>query len=256
MRIVDAHCHLESEELWDSAEAVIAEACKAGIIKLVTASVSASQWPRSESLAQRFPEVAFAWGVHPWFVRTEDLDAVRGLEVAREHGACAIGEIGLDAKIETPPMELQLAVFRAQLAIAREINLPPVIHCRGAFDVLLGVLKSIGAPPCGGLIHAYSGNAEIADALLPYGMRFSLGRSLTYRSSPKRERLLRRIYPDFLLLETDSPDMLPLGAKGDINTPANIVYTLRAAAEALGESEEQVAETTSSNAAQLFGFHI
>lgn len=264
MRIVDAHCHLACEEFEDTLEDVIEEARTAGVVKMVTSGVTPEDWDETRDMTRRFAEVEFAWGIHPWFVplgedgpAREELDrAYARLRTARDHGAVAVGEIGLDKRIDAPTMEDQVGVFEEQLAIADELGLPVVVHCRGAFNEVLHVLRATRPLERGGLVHAFSGSLEVAEEFMRLGFSFSLGRSLTYRNSRKRETVLRKIYPDRFLLETDSPDMPPVEVKDGVNVPANIRFNLRAAAEILGESEERVAETTTANAARLFGLDV
>lgn len=253
MRLVDVHCHLESKEFEGRLPELLADARKAGIVKLVTASIVPDQWSVSEGLAHQFGEVEFALGVHPWYIKAECEPMLAGLHAARERGAIAIGEIGLDCKIENPALELQRRFFETQLRIAKDIDLPVVVHCRGAFDDLLRSLKTIGAPARGGVVHSYSGSAELAKQLREYGFLFSLGGTLTFRNSKKKIEVLKTIYPDSLLLETDSPDIPPVEKRGEVNVPTNILYNLRAAAEILEEDEERIAQFTTRNAAQLFG---
>lgn len=256
MKLVDAHCHLEAEEFQDCLDAVVAGARAAGIVRLVTASIVPEQWPVSQALARRFPAVAFAWGVHPCYAREEHLGQLEPLWRAREEGAVAIGEVGLDAKIASPSMELQERLFRDQLGIAREINLPVVVHCRGAFNELTRILNGDGAPERGGMVHAFSGSVDIAEALIKHNFSFSMGGSLTYKPSRKRVAVLQRIYPERFLLETDSPDIPPVQTPDRPNVPANILYNLRGAAAILEIAEEAMAEQTTANAAHLFGFKV
>jgi TatD DNase family protein len=256
MKLVDAHCHLESEYFVNDLECVIGKALSAGIVKLVTASITPDQWPLSREIAGRFPEVEYAMGVHPWYIRESYLEALDGLYEAKKMGAAAIGEIGLDCKIENANMGLQLAFFEKQLAAARDIDLPVVIHCRGAFNELIASLKKIGAPKAGGIIHAFSGSPELAADLIRLGISFSMGGTLTYRNSKKRAAVLKSIYPGHFLLETDSPDIPPVQKQGEINHPHYILFNLRAAAEILGETEETVAETTTANAGRIFNLKI
>ncbi len=254
MRLVDIHCHLEAEEFRGRLDAVLADARAAGVVKLVTASVAPEDWPVSQALARHYPEVAFAWGVHPWYARAHHLEMLEPLTRAKETGAAAIGEIGLDTKVESPPMELQERIFAEQLRIAKEVGLPVVLHCRGAFNELLLALRRVGAPACGGVVHAFSGSVEIAEALIKLGIRFSMGGALTCKPSRKRVAVLQRIYPDHFLLETDSPDIPPVQAPEKPNVPANIRYALRGAAAILNVPEEMVAEQTTANAWRLFNF--
>lgn len=252
MRLVDAHCHLVCEEFAGRESEVLAEARETGIARLISNAVEPADWDAQLPLAQAHPEVAFAWGVHPWFVGDPHWDALERLRDAPQAGACAVGEIGLDAKIETPDFDLQVRFFERQLELANELNLPIVVHCRGAFGPLIGSLQRVGAPKAGGIVHAYSGSLQDAEKLRELGFAFSMGRSLTYRNSTKRAALLDAIYPDALLLETDSPDMPPVEVEEKVNRPANLGYMLRAAAETLGVPQDEVAAATTRNADALF----
>lgn len=256
MRLVDAHCHLEAEEFQGRLDAVLADGRRAGIARFVTAAVTPEEWPVSLALAARHPDVSCVLGVHPWYCREGDLAQLEGLPEALGKGACGIGECGLDTVTDRTPFEAQVAVFERQLAIAREMNLPVVLHCRKAHNEMLACFRRAGAPERGGLVHSFAGSAEVAERFMEHGMVFSLGGILTYRNSVKRNVMLRRIYPDAFLLETDAPDINPVEARERPNVPANIVHNLRAAGEILGRPEEEIAETTTRNAARLFGFEV
>lgn len=252
MRLVDCHCHLESEQFGDGLDAVLDAARKVGVVRFVTASITPEQWPVSRALAARYPDVAFAPGVHPWYVRPEHLEALAELRQAADWGACALGEIGLDRKVVSPSFELQEAAFERQLAIAYELRLAVVMHCRGAFGDLLRLLKRFGRLAGGGIVHNFSGSAELVHDIVGYGLSVSLGGTLTYRNSRKKQDVLRAAYPEHLVLETDSPDLPPVEKPERPNVPANILYALRAASELLGETEERVAEQTTGNALRIF----
>lgn len=256
MKLIDVHCHLESEELRINLDKLIPEARNAGIIKLITSPVSPNQWDHSAMIAEKYDEVEFALGIHPWLASLSDLEIIETLANAKKKGAVAIGEIGLDKKIDNPDIDTQIKAFDKQLEIAKKIDLPVIIHCRGAFNELIQSIQRIGLPASGGIIHSFSGSIELADEFISYGLSFSLGGALTYKKNNKRIKILKRIYPEHFLLETDSPDFLPVQLKDIPNVPANILYNLEAAAEILGESEESVAQVTTENALRLFNFDL
>jgi TatD DNase family protein len=256
MRLVDVHCHLESAEFSGSLDRILEDADRAGVVRLITCSIEPGQWTRSRELASRYAQVECALGIHPWYIDEKDYSRIEMLREARNQGAVAIGEIGLDRRVEHPPFERQLAFFEAQMAVARDVDLPVIIHCRGAFNELLASLKKTPMPRPGGIIHSFSGSAQVAADLAKHDLSFSLGGILTYRNSKKRSDMLRSIYPERFMLETDSPDIPPVGAPSRINVPENILLNLTAAADILGVSEEEVAGNTTANAARLFRLKI
>ncbi len=253
--LVDAHCHLLAEEFADGPGRVLEEGRGAGVVRFVTAAVLPEEWEPSLALARAHPDVSSVLGVHPWYCGQTSPECLAALPAALELGAAGVGEIGLDTVTDRTPFDLQRDFFRRQLAIAREVNLPVVLHCRKAFNETLEVLKREGGPARGGLVHSFAGSAEVAEAFMAHGFMFSLGGILTHRNSPRRAAALRRIYPDALLLETDAPDIPPVERHGlGPNTPANILYNLRAASEILEVAEEEIAQITTKNAEKLFGF--
>lgn len=252
MRLIDTHCHLESDAFEGILDTVLQNARHAGIIGLITASIVPEQWRVSRALAARFPEVFCAVGVHPWYLKPSHIPLLTELEQASDWGACAIGEIGLDRKVNFPEFDLQYEAFLRQLTMAKELALPVVLHCRGAFDDLLRALKKMGTLPGGGTVHNFSGSAELVRDLARFGLNVSLGGVLTYRNSRKKREVLQTAYPDHLVLETDSPDLCPVEAPTRPNVPANIRHVLRAASEILKIPEERIAEQTTQNAIQIF----
>lgn len=252
MEIIDVHCHLEAEEFHDDLEDVLNKARSVGIIKLITSSVSPEQWDTSLALSQKYSEIECTWGVHPWYVKEEYFHDLNRLLTDSANKIVGIGEIGLDLKIDNPPYELQEKFFIRQLEIAKEINLPVVIHCRGAFSQLTGIINKIGMPKKGGVIHAFKGSPEIVEQLIPHNIFFSFGCGITYRYSSKREKILHRIYPDHILVETDSPDIPPAGESGTRNIPSNISLVLSALAEYLKCPEAEIATNTTNNAKKIF----
>ena len=255
MKLVDSHCHLEAPEFSGNLETIITDAENAGVVKLITSSVTWDEWPLSKSISDKFRSVEFSIGVHPWYVSEKDLDIRNKLEASSGNGAIAVGEIGLDRKIEFPPFELQQKIFEEQMKFAVDANLPVIIHCRGAFNELIESVNRTGVPDHGGIIHAFSGSSEIAEILIRKGFSFSIGGTLTYKLSRKRSEVMKLIYPNHFLLETDSPDIPPAGTEKP-NVPANILLNLKAASQITGRPEEEIAENTTENANRIFGLDI
>ena len=256
MRIVDVHCHLESSLYKGKLDGIIEDARRAGIVKLITSSITPGEWGLSRAIAEQYDCVEYSLGIHPWYVRDSDFAAVDSLPEAAMSGAVAIGETGLDKKVDRPPFDIQLRIFTRQVIIARQLDLPLIIHCRGAYYELITCLKQAGVPRAGGVVHSFSGSLEIAEDLIKLGISFSMGGVLTYRNSKKRNEVVRRIYPDHFMLETDSPDIPPVEAKDNLHVPANIIWNLRAASEILSVPEEKIAEKTTQNASRIFKLDV
>ena len=256
MKLVDAHCHLESSHLKDNLNEIVHDASNAGIVKMITSSITPDQWPLSESISVKYEQVEFSLGIHPWFLNESFFERINELEDAKKRGAIAIGEIGLDKKISSLNLDMQIEFFESQLAIARKIELPVIIHCRGAFNEIISSIKKNGPLQSGGIVHSFSGSSELAEQFIELGLSFSIGGILTYRNSRKRSELMKRIYPDHFLLETDSPDIPPVSLRGRPNVPSNIIYNLEAAAEILGEPVEKIAFNTTKNASKIFMIDI
>ncbi|MCL1910975.1 MAG: TatD family hydrolase [Leptospirales bacterium] len=253
MKLVDVHCHLEQWHLGGSLAGIVKEAADAGVVKMVTSSIEPAQWDISLNIAQRFEETECALGIHPWYILPEHADELPRLASFCKKGAIAVGEIGLDSKTGSTPIDLQKTFFEDQLAIARELDLPVIAHCRGSFYEMISSIKRLGKVR--GIIHSFSGSLEIADKFIKLGFSFSMGGILTYRNSPKRAKLLKLIYPSHFLLETDSPDITPVEAKAP-NTPANIVHNLTAAAEILETTRERVAAAATANAVRVLNLKL
>lgn len=256
MKLVDVHCHLDSDALKDKIDEIIAQAVGTGVVKIITSTVKPSEWVSSAAYAKKYKEVECALGIHPWYASMSLMDTINDLYQAKERGAVAIGEIGLDIVIKTPSLKIQTEVFEKQLLAAKAINLPVIIHCRGASNQLIQSLRSIGLPEAGGIVHSFADSPEVAKKLIALGLSFSLGGILTYKTGKKRMKVLELIYPERFLLETDSPDFVPATVDDTYNTPSNIVHNLKAATELLNKTEEEIASVTTANAAALFKLDI
>lgn len=254
MRLIDVHCHLESEYFRGNISETVSRAARAGVEKIITNSICPDGWQLSRSIAAAHQEVEFALGIHPWYIKDDHYESLDEMPSMLESGAIAVGEIGLDRRIEYPPFDLQVKFFARQLGIAKEMNLPVIVHCRSAFDDLAGIVRKQGLPESGGVIHAFSGSMETAAEMIQLGFSFSVGGAMTWRLSNKRKGGIKFIYPDYFLLETDSPDFLPIGLMGNYNEPANLILNLRAASVILGEDETSIAEISTRNAERIFKF--
>lgn len=253
MKLVDIHCHLQAECYRDNLDEVIERAHANGVVCMLNAATTPGDWDSCRQISKKYADCKFALGIHPWYIREKDSRLLAGLTENDFSGASAIGEIGLDKKNEVVPFELQYKICEQQMKIASDLHLPVVFHCRGAFHELHILLKKIPLT-AGGIIHNFNESAELARQLFAFGLSFSLGGLLTRRDSIKRVNLLKEIYPENFLLETDSPDIPPVEVSGALNEPANILYNLIAAAEMLEKTPDEVADNTTKVARRYLKF--
>jgi TatD DNase family protein len=251
MQIFDAHAHLQSQLFDHDRPAVLQRAHAAGVEYILNAATEPSDWDTVRNLAKEEKSCLAALGIHPWYIPENAEHFLTTLSDSDFLGVSAVGEIGLDAVTAPVPLNLQTAVFEAQLALAGELHLPCIIHCRGASGELIRSAKKTGIP-YGAIIHAFNGTEELAAEFIRHGFLLSFGGALTFPDKGKRAKALRQAWPESFLIETDSPDIPAAGRKGERNEPALILDVITAAASLLGETEETVARIAFGNARRLF----
>lgn len=256
MRLYDTHVHLD--HAGEPVEALLEEARRAGAGAWLLPAVSPDSWERSIAAAAADPDVRLAIGIHPQAVRDltdeaidEALAALPGL--LRRHGAVAVGEIGVDHLHDRDPLqrERQRRVLDAQLDVARALGLPVLLHCVRAHGALLDTLRARGRVR--GVMHAYSGSAELVRDWVALGLHVSFAGALTLPGARRAPEACRVVPDDRLLVETDAPYQTPWPHEGEANRPARLVDVARAVARLRGTPPEAVAERTWENAVALFG---
>lgn len=252
----DSHCHLDFEAFDGDRTAVKERACEAGVERLMVPGVEPKQWSRLRDLFSG-TNTNFAYGIHPeWLTTLGESEIQSGLEQLADRlvgdGAHAVGECGMDGRIkDRVPFAKQALVFAAQLAAARETNRPAILHVLRAHGPALKVLKQVGPLERGGVVHSYSGSAELVRDYTALGYRISFAGSVTREGAERVAAAVRATPDEFLMAETDAPDQ-PFG--GDFrNEPARVVAVVAALAKIRGQSLDHVADVTSRNAQQLFG---
>jgi TatD DNase family protein len=184
MSLVDTHCHLSFPPLAANIEAVLLKAQKRGVTKIVVPAYDTGSWPAVVELAKR-PNIHAALGVHPW-VADAPVSLDRLAQQLEQHRAVAVGEIGLDFKVDVPK-ERQIEIFTGQLSVARALNLPVLLHVRGAFEEMLTLLSQ--NPPCpAGVIHAFSRGPELAKRFYDLGLHIAFGGAVTHRRATRARR--------------------------------------------------------------------
>lgn len=247
MELVDTHCHLYEPPLAEDVDAVLARAAGAGVTRVVVPAYDHASWEKAAARAAR-PGVFLAIGLHPW-AAGEPLDTARLREAIRGCGAVAVGEIGLDTKVEEPSLETQRRVLRVQLGLACELDLPVLLHCRNAFDELIVELREF-APDLRGVIHAYSKEPMLAQRFLDLGMHMALGGAVT-RPGSKAGRSAEMVPENRLLLETDAPFIALHELPPEQVEPRHVREIAEALATIRGTTVEAIARATTANARAL-----
>jgi TatD DNase family protein len=253
----DAHNHLQDERLGPELDEVVPSCRRLGIEAMVVNGTCETDWPRVEQLAARYPFVIPAYGIHPWRVGERSPDWKDHLLRRLEHAPVAMGEIGLDRWMRNPDFAAQEEVFRMQLRIAAERDLPVTIHCLKAWGWLLEILQSEALPARGFLLHSYSGSAEMIPRLAEMGALFSLSGYFAHPRKAAQREAFRQVPRDRLLLETDAPDMGPPNPDhalrdSGINHPANIAQVYRFAAGLLAMDPTELNSLIEANFRRFF----
>ena len=257
--LVDSHCHIVFRNFDDDLEAVAARWREAGVRALVHACVEPAEIPAIRALADRFPELRYAVGVHPldtehWQVETA---AVLRSAALADNRVVAIGELGLDLFRETN-LERQLEVLVPQLDLAMELGLPVIIHCRDAAAPMLELLAeraSRGAVPRG-VMHCWGGTPAEMEAFLAHGLFISFSGTVTFPKAEATHQCARQVPADRYLVETDCPFLAPVPRRGKRNEPAYVAAVAARVAELRGETIEQVAAASTANATALFSLPL
>lgn len=257
MGLIDCHCHLSDPRLAGEVQAILARAQAAGVERFILAGFDAPDWKRQFEICMAHPGVFPVFGIHPWAaaaLRLEDTVSVveewlATLEIVVPVG---LGEMGLDRSDRCPASTLpaQMAVFRGQLAVAKQIGLPVVLHIVKAHGLALETLQEVGLSEAGGLVHSFSGSAEMARAYEGLGLHLSFSASILRHDSKKTAAAVRAVSTDRLLIETDSPDQhLPGNTRGE---PADLPEVLKRVAELRGVASATLGPQCTANAEALF----
>ena len=256
MRLIDSHCHLDSEQFDGDREEVIDRALASGVAHMVAIGTGNGP-PDLEAgvrLADRYPAFYATVGVHPHDAVKAAGDTFKRLEELSKHPkVIAIGEIGLDYHYDFSPRDTQKNVFIEQMRIAADAGKPIVIHTREAWDDTIALIREHGCVTgrCPGIMHCFSGGPEEARQALDLGFYLSFGGIVTFPKATQIQEAAKMTPADRILIETDAPYLAPVPKRGKRNEPAYMVETARKIAELRGESVEDIAAMTSANFARL-----
>ena len=254
MGLVDTHCHLDVPPLADDLPGVLARARERQVRRIVAPAYDLASWERVERIARDHRDVSPALGLHPW-VADQALDPEELSRRLIASGAVAVGEIGLDFHIPSFDRSRQLEILRVQIAVARKLDLPVLLHCRGAFPEMLDLLaESRGG--LRGVLHAFSRGPELAARFLDLGLYLAFGGAVTRPGAKRARRAACAVPPDRLLTETDAPSIGLHGVPPEEVEPRHVADVVQALAEIRGETEAEVGRRTAENAEALFRFGI
>jgi len=257
--VIDSHCHLADEVFAADLEAVIARAKDAGLERAMTilAAGDAKEAAQAARVAELWPDCRFAVGVHPHSAKACADRPERAADIVREQltatpGARAIGEIGLDYHYDFAPRDVQQEVFRAQLALAGELNLPVIIHTREADEDTVRMLREAGAGGVRGVLHCFTGGPSLAQAGLDLGFYISWSGIITFPRSAELRETARLVPLGRALIETDSPFLAPPPHRGKRNEPAWVASVAETLAGVHAVPAAEVCQRTAANFHALF----
>jgi TatD DNase family protein len=259
---VDSHCHIDGAEYDADREDVISRARDAGVgtmLNVGTGDPHSGAFERAVELAEKHTDIYAAVGVHPHDAKLFTDRAEQRLVdlVKQSQRVIAWGEIGLDYHYDHSPRDVQREVFRRQLRIARERDLPVVIHSREADDDTIAILREeLTDYERGGVLHCFGGSLLMARSAIALGFFISFAGNLTFKKAEDLREIARQLPLDRLLIETDCPYLTPVPFRGKRNEPARVVETARCLAELHGRELEEIGRVTSENFGKLFRVEI
>jgi TatD DNase family protein len=249
--LIDSHSHFDDAEFDADRAAALARARAAGVTRQIIPAIAVSNFEKVRALCSVDSGLFAAYGLHPMLLAEHDRSHIDELArwIEREKPV-ALGECGLDFWIEGLDRDAQREVFERQLALARDFDLPVILHARRAFDDVAAALRRIGG--LRGVVHSFSGSEEQAQQFFRLGFHVGIGGPVTYERAKRLRAIVASMPIEWLLLETDSPDQPLSGHRGERNEPAFTAEVLDVIAALRGASREAVAEATTRNCETLF----
>ena len=265
MDLFDSHCHLDFDVFDSDLSDVLHRAHSVGVQSIVIPGVSEQQWQTLDTFLTKNASESVglhgACGLHPYFIRdehsTDEIKArffTRLKEYSQKPWVVAIGECGIDASLtdnDGLSIALQQYYFEQHIIIANTAKKPLIVHHRKSHHHIMQSFKRV-RPEFGGVIHAFSGSEQDAQAYIDWGFKLGCGGTITYERAQKTRRVFRQIKLNDIILETDAPDMPLAGYQGQRNEPAQLWSVAKCLAEIRGESIGRVVEQTTSSARSLF----
>ncbi len=254
MSLIDSHAHLDDERFDEDREQVIANAVDAGITSLINVGHDMESSERSIALADKYPFIYAAVGVHPHDAKDAPDGYIDRLkDLLKNQKVVAVGEIGLDYYYDLSPRDVQQKVFIEQLNLAKEAARPVIIHLRDAYGDFLDIMRRERLEPAAGVMHCFSGSWEVARECLEMGFYISFAGPVTFKNAAKLRETAQKIPLEKILVETDCPYLTPVPHRGKRNEPAYVRLVAEQIAAVKGLSTEEFCRHTVENAKKLFG---
>ena len=258
MGLIDSHTHLDFPDFDADRTQLLARSRASGVEQMVVLGVYQPNWQRLWDLVQTDSQLYAAFGLHPVYLNEHRPEHVLELgqwlsRLAGHPQLCAVGEIGLDYFLPELDREGQQQLFEAQLQLGADFQLPALLHVRRSHAQVIATLKRFRLQR-GGIIHAFAGSREEAREYLKLGFKLGLGGAATWPQALRLRKVIVDLPLDAIVLETDSPDMAPAMYPNQRNSPEHLPDICQALAEVMGISPERLAETSTANARELFGW--
>lgn len=254
--LIDSHAHLNNERFDADRDEVIGR-CGEELTALLNVGYDLASSQSSLALAEAYPFIYAAVGIHPHDAQETAQDYLEQLKImAEQPKVVAIGEIGLDYYYDLSPREVQQSVFREQLRLAKELNLPFIIHNRDAHGDIMNILRQEAPYPSGGVMHCFSASWEVAQECLKLGLYISLAGPVTFANAGKLKEIAGKIPLERLLVETDCPYLTPVPHRGKRNEPTYVRFVAQHVAALRGLAVEELANITAENTIRLFKLQL
>ena len=251
VKLFDSHAHLDDERFSDDRESVIASLADNGVAFVANIGADLKSSKTSLALAEKYDFIYAAVGVHPHDAKDmTDITLSKIARLASHKKAVAIGEIGLDYYYDNSPRDTQKYWFKKQMHLAKDLNMPVVIHSRDAMEDTIKICRENKV--CGGIIHCFSGSCESAKIFLDLGYHISFAGPVTFKNARSLTEVAKIVPEDRILIETDSPYLSPEPVRGSRNYPANVRFVAEKLAEIRGVTVEHIAQKTLENAKKLY----
>jgi len=255
VNLIDSHCHIDFEQFDPDRDQVLANAAEVGVKRFVNPGIDMETSRRAGQLARQYPNLYAAIGFHPNEAAQVNDEALSSLiELAAEEKVVAIGEIGLDYHWDRAPRSEQRSAFEAQLKLAKDLDLPVIIHQRKAAADTMAVLRQwgVGGDHPGLDLHAFSGDIAMVEEAVELGFYMGIGGPITFKNARELPAIVRAMPLERILIETDAPFLSPHPLRGKRNEPARVKLVAEKLADLFGLELEALAAQTTANADTLF----